>query len=113
MTQAKISTSVLSQPELGRLAELFRCFAEPTRLALLQELKSGPRSVSELVAALAATQANVSKQLKHLYQAGLISRTRDGNSVIYSIAEPFVFDICRLACNKLNRDAHKLLRLRF
>ena len=113
MKQAKKSAPVLSPVELARLAELFRCFAEPTRLALLQELKPGPRSVGELVAALAATQANVSKQLKHLHQAGLISRTRDGTSVIYAIAEPFVFEICSLACNKLNRDAKRLMSLRF
>jgi DNA-binding transcriptional ArsR family regulator len=112
MTQAK-KTPPLSPAELGRLAELFRCFAEPTRLALLQELKPGPRSVGELVARLSATQANVSKQLKHLHQAGLISRTREGTSIIYAIADPFVGDICALACNKLNRDTQKLVRLRF
>lgn len=112
MTQAKKSTA-LSPLELGRLAELFRGLSEPTRLALLQELKAGPRSVGGLVTALAATQANVSKQLKHLHQAGLITRTRDGNSVIYAIDEPFVFEICALACNKLNRDAKKIMSLRF
>ncbi len=113
MKQAKKTTSVLSPAELERLAELFRSFAEPTRLALLQELKSGPQSVNELVAALTTTQANVSKQLKHLHQAGLISRTRMGNSVIYAITEPFVLEICALACSKLNRDVQKLLKLRF
>lgn len=112
MPQAK-KTIPLNQVELARLAELFRCFSESTRLALLQELKSAPRSVGNLVAALGGTQANVSKQLKHLHQAGLISRLREGNSVIYGIAEPFVFEICKLACNKLNQDSQKLKRVRF
>lgn len=112
MAQAKTSQN-LSHAELARLAELFRCFAEPTRLALLQELKAGPQSVGGLVTATAGTQANVSKQLKLLHQAGLLSRTREGSAVIYAIAEPFVFDLCALACDKLNRDAQKLPRLRF
>lgn len=112
MAQAK-NTRNLSQTELERLAELFRCFGEPTRLALLQELKSGPLTVGELVVSLGCTQANVSKQLKHLHQAGLLSRSRGGNTVSYAISEPFVFEICALACNKLNRDAAKLPRLRF
>ena len=104
---------ILTNPELERLAELFRTFSEPTRLALLQELKAGPRAVGDLVDALHATQANVSKQLKPLHQAGLVTRTRDGTSVIYAIAEPLVFEICKLACEKLNRDASKLVRMRF
>lgn len=98
---------------MERLAELFRCFAEPTRLALLQELKAGPRSVGELVLASGGTQANVSKQLKHLHQAGLLSRTREATTVVYAISEPFVFELCALACNKLNQDAARLLRLSF
>jgi DNA-binding transcriptional ArsR family regulator len=112
MAQAKKSQN-LSLAELARLAELFRCFSEPTRLALLQELKAGPHSVGELVSATAGTQANVSKQLKVLHQAGLISRVREGSTVIYAVSEPFVFELCALACNKLNRDAQKLPRLRF
>jgi DNA-binding transcriptional ArsR family regulator len=112
MSQGK-KLHILTYPELERLAELFRTFSEPTRLALLQELKAGPRAVGDLVDALHATQANVSKQLKHLHQAGLVSRARDGTSVIYSIAEPLVFEICKLACEKLNRDASKLVRMRF
>jgi len=112
MSQGK-KLHVLTYPELERLADLFRTFSEPTRLALLQELKAGPRAVGDLVDALHATQANVSKQLKHLHQAGLISRSRDGTSVIYAIAEPMVFEMCKLACEKLNRDAAKFVRLRF
>ncbi|WP_338687003.1 metalloregulator ArsR/SmtB family transcription factor [Haloferula helveola] len=91
--------------ELERVATFFRAFSEPTRLALLQELKSGPCSVGELVALLPTTQANVSKQLKILHDAGLIERRKEGTSVIYSVAEPVVMELCRIACDKLNREA--------
>ena len=95
------------------MAGLFKAFAEPGRLAILQELKSGERSVSELVDALPTSQANVSKQLKLLHEAGVVNRRKDGTQVIYQIADPMVFELCRLVCEKLNRDAVRPARLSF
>ena len=102
----------LDLPELERVAMFFRAFAEPTRLALLQELKERERSVSELVENLPTTQANVSKQLGVLHQAGLVKRRKEGTQVIYSIQEPAVMELCRIACEKLNR-APRPRELRF
>ncbi|MCW1926038.1 metalloregulator ArsR/SmtB family transcription factor [Luteolibacter arcticus] len=99
--------------DLERVANLFRVFAEATRLALLQELKDRPKSVGELVDALPTTQANVSKQLKMLYDSGLVTRTKQGTSVIYEICEPMVFELCKIACDKLNRPASKPRKLSF
>jgi DNA-binding transcriptional ArsR family regulator len=95
----------LEMAELDRVAAFFRAFSEPTRLALLQELKKEPRTVGELVEALPTTQANISKQLKTLHTAGLLHRERDGVHVIYSIAEPVVLELCRIACDKLSAGA--------
>jgi DNA-binding transcriptional ArsR family regulator len=103
----------LDLKELERVADLFRVFSEATRLALLQELKEGPKSVGELVETLPTTQANVSKQLKALYDAKLVTRTKQGTSVIYSISEPMVFELCKLACEKLNRPAEKPKKISF
>jgi len=90
---------------LERIAAFFKVFAEPTRLAILQLLRRGPASVNELVAALPTSQANVSKQLKTLHDADLLKREQRGTQVIYSIAEPLVFELCELVCSKLNRRA--------
>lgn len=95
----------LQPAELDRIASFFRVFSESTRLSLLQELKSGPKSVGELVAALPSTQANISKQLKTLYDAGLVSRQKQSTRVIYSIIDPFVLELCNIACAKLNQAA--------
>jgi DNA-binding transcriptional ArsR family regulator len=103
----------LNLSELERVATLFRVFAEATRLALLQELKDGPKSVGELVDSLPTTQANVSKQLKMLHDAGLVTRTKQGTNVIYEICEPMVFELCKIACDKLNRPAAKPRKLSF
>ncbi len=103
----------LQADQLERVANLFRAFAEPTRLAILQELKSGEMSVSEIVALLPTSQANVSKQLKLLYDAGLVTRRKQATQVLYAIAESMVFELCSLVCEKLNRDSAKPAKLRF
>jgi DNA-binding transcriptional ArsR family regulator len=103
----------LNSTQLERVANLFRAFAEPTRLAILQELKSGEMSVSEIVDQLTTSQANISKQLKLLYDAGLVSRRKRATQVLYGIAEPMVSELCALVCDKLNRDAEKPVKLTF
>lgn len=103
----------LDSTQLERVANLFRAFSESSRLAIVQELKSGERSVSEIVDALPTSQANVSKQLKLLHDAGVVSRRKQGTQVLYQIADPMVFELCRLVCDKLNRDAVRPARLRF
>ncbi len=103
----------LETAQLERVANLFRAFSEASRLAIVQELKSGERSVSEIVDALPTSQANVSKQLKLLYEAGVVSRRKEGTQVLYQIADPMVFELCRLVCDKLNRDMMKPAKLKF
>ena len=99
--------------QLERVANLFRAFAESTRLAILQELKSGELSVSEIVERLTTSQANISKQLKLLHDAGIVHRRKQGTQVLYQISDPMVFDLCSLVCDKLNRDAQKPAKLKF
>jgi DNA-binding transcriptional ArsR family regulator len=99
--------------QLERVATLFRAFAEPTRLAILQELKGGQMSVSEIVEQLHTSQANISKQLKILHDAGLVTRRKQATQVLYTIADDVVFELCRIACDKLNQDAVKPAKLAF
>jgi DNA-binding transcriptional ArsR family regulator len=103
----------LNAQQLERVAAMFRAFAEATRLAIFQELKGGELSVSEIVDRLTTSQANVSKQLKLLHDAGLVVRRKQGTQVLYQIADPMVFDLCRLVCEKLNNDAVKPAKLKF
>lgn len=102
----------LDADQLERVAGFFRAFSESTRLALLQELKSAPRSVNELVSELTTSQANISKQLKILHDAGLVARKKEGTKVIYSIDEPAVLELCQIACGSLNQQARPK-KLRF
>jgi DNA-binding transcriptional ArsR family regulator len=99
--------------QLERVAGTFRAFGDGTRLSILQELKEGEMTVTEVVGRLTTSQANVSKQLKVLHDAGILSRRKQGAQVLYQIADPMVFELCRLVCEKLNRDAVKPTKLRF
>ncbi len=92
-------------PHLDAVAELFGVLSESTRLRILQHLQQGPSTVSGLVDALGIRQANASKHLGILYQAGLLKRERDGNLVRYSIRMRLVFKLCDLVCDELHRGA--------
>jgi DNA-binding transcriptional ArsR family regulator len=61
-----------------RLDTTFAALADPTRRAILNRLASGEASVMELAKPFAMSQPAISKHLKVLERAGLISRGRDG-----------------------------------
>ena len=60
-----------------RLDATFAALADPTRRAILARLAAGDASVNELAAPFAMSQAAISKHLKVLERAGLVSRGRD------------------------------------
>ena len=61
----------------GHLDATFAALADPTRRAILARLASGEASVTELAEPFAMSQPAISKHLKVLERAGLISRGRD------------------------------------
>jgi DNA-binding transcriptional ArsR family regulator len=64
-----------------------RVFSEPTRIRLMEFLNDGEATVQELTDRLATTHQNVSKHLGILYQAGVVSRRKDGPCVRYALAD--------------------------
>ena len=64
-------------PITDRLDATFIALADPTRRAILARLASGDASVTELAEPFAMSQPAISKHLKVLERAGLISRGRD------------------------------------
>jgi ArsR family transcriptional regulator len=86
---------------LEQVAERFRVLGEPMRLRLLDSLRHGERSVSELVERTGESQANVSKHLALLHVAGLVGRRREGTTVFYTLTDPSIFQLCDLVCGRL------------
>ncbi|HEX2066810.1 MAG TPA: metalloregulator ArsR/SmtB family transcription factor [Candidatus Thermoplasmatota archaeon] len=69
---------------------LLRLISEATRHRLLHTLRSGEKSVGQLVALLADEQSNLSHHLALLRQAGLVSSRRQGRNQLYRLADPEV-----------------------
>ncbi len=61
--------------------------ADPTRILLLYLLDDGPRYVTELAEMLDVSQPTVSRHLKVLRERGLVTSTRDGNTVHYALRD--------------------------
>lgn len=88
-------------PTLELVAERFKTLSEPMRLAILNALRSGERSVSELVAETGGSQANVSKHLGILFGQGLVARRKEGVFAYYAIRDPSLFELCELVCRSI------------
>jgi DNA-binding transcriptional ArsR family regulator len=90
----------INQPERGSAAigaRLFRGFADPTRLAVIQALARGEKRVADLVAEVRSSQPNVSGHLACLKQCGLVRDRPEGRQVFYRIASPEVLDLLAAA----------------
>ena len=93
------------------VAQRFRVIGEPMRIKLLDQMRDGERSVGDLAEVLGASQQNVSKHLGVLHQAGIVSRCKDGNRVIYAIADDSVFALCETVCGGLARQVAEIAQL--
>ena len=103
--------SPLPEPLVELIAQRFRLLGEPTRIKLLDALRAGPATVTELQAASDASQQNVSKHLGMLVDAGLVRRVKDGNRAYFSIADESLFDLCEQVCGALRRQIAELDQL--
>ncbi len=74
-------------------AELFRALAHSTRIRILELLRVGEMSVSELEQRLGIEAASVSQHLGVLRGQDLVSARREGSSVFYRLREPKIVDL--------------------
>jgi DNA-binding transcriptional ArsR family regulator len=91
-----VPTEVVQQ-----VASYFSILSEPMRLRILNLLHDGEKCVQELVEATQTSQANVSKHLKVMLQAGILDRRTEGTSAYYSVSDELIFDLCGLVCDRL------------
>jgi DNA-binding transcriptional ArsR family regulator len=81
---------------------------EPMRIKLLDRLRDGDATVQDLQEATGASQQNVSKHLGVLLNARIVSRSKQGTSAVYEIADASVFELCDLVCGGLRRQLDDL-----
>jgi len=90
------NSRLLTAEELEKVALRFRLLGEPMRLRLLQAVCRQPRTVNEIVNAVGASQANVSKHLALLAEAGILSREKSGQRVYYGMKDQLAIKLCVL-----------------
>jgi len=78
---------VASDDLLELVARRFQVLGEPTRIKILALLEDREISVQQLTTELDSTHPNVSKHLGVLHRAGMVARRKDGNRVLYRLAD--------------------------
>jgi DNA-binding transcriptional ArsR family regulator len=94
----------LTNDALTEVAQYFQALSEPTRLRILNTLRSGERNVGELTGLCECSTANVSRHLATLAERGMVTREGRGTSVYYRIADPNVYALCDLVCGSIARN---------
>jgi DNA-binding transcriptional ArsR family regulator len=97
--------TALTRPVLEQLADRFKALAEVNRLAIMNSLREGERTVSELMEITRLGQANLSKHLTQLHRLGFVARRKEGLNVYYRLQDQDVFRICDIMCGRLTREA--------
>lgn len=92
-----------SDDELEDIALHFRLLGEPMRLKILRAVCRAPRSVNDIVDAVGATQANVSKHLSLLAAAGILTRKKKGQCVYYGLKDELTLRMCELVHSRLGK----------
>src|ERR1700687_4531003 len=96
MMTTRNSTNPAAAGVLEQIATRFKMLGEPMRLRILQVVCKQPRMVNDIVTALGATQANVSKHLSLLAAAGILERKKDGQRVYYGMKDQLAVKLCEL-----------------
>ena len=68
-------------------AQMCQGLADPTRILILYSLDENPRYVTDLAETVGASQPTVSRHLKILRDRGLVTATREGNAVRYTLRD--------------------------
>ena len=103
----------MSDGLLERVAQQFKLLSEPSRLRILQLLLEGEKTLTELVAAMETTQANITHQLSLLAGGGLVAKERAGMHVYYRINDPTLTQLNDLVCNsRMEQGEADLIQLR-
>jgi DNA-binding transcriptional ArsR family regulator len=99
---------MLNKKIVDFVARRFQVLGEPCRLRILDALHGGPMTVAQIVNHVDGSQPNISKHLQILFDAGLVSRERSRNNMLYGVADPVVFRLCELVCRSTARRAAAL-----
>ena len=91
-----MNQNIPDKETLEQIADLFKGFADPTRVRILSLLQQRELCVTDIVDAVEISQSAVSHQLRILKQMHLIKFRREGKNLWYSLADDHVKTILRM-----------------
>lgn len=89
----EVKKSLPDDDEIFELAELFKMFADSTRMKIISALKEKELCVGEIAFITNTTQSAISHQLRILKQSKLVKYRKEGKSVYYSLDDEHVNEI--------------------
>lgn len=92
-------------------ASLCRALSNPIRLMIIDVLKDGEATVSELQDVLGTQQPNLSQHLAVLRSAGIVESRKDGAKAHYSLTNPRIVEACSLVRSILRDQSERLGRM--
>ena len=92
-------------------SEVCKTLASPKRLEILNALKEGEKTVTELVDILGVPKANVSQHLAVMRHKGILRTRREGVNIFYSVANAKVIQACILMREVLTEQMQEKSRL--
>lgn len=88
-----VNDNMPDEEEVYYLAELYKVFADPTRIRILYVLTKSEMCVRDIAKVLNMTQSSISHQLRVLKQSRLVKFKREGKVIFYSLADEHVYTI--------------------
>lgn len=74
-------------------ADVFQVLSNPTRIHIVECLKTGEMTVSSILERVAIEPANASQHLAVLRSKGLVANRKEGNQVYYSLRDPLLIEV--------------------
>ncbi len=78
-------------------ADFFKALAHPLRIRILELLSEGDKNVNELQSLIGSEGSAVSQQLTVLRAKNIVSGTKDGNKVVYTLKDPMIIELLTVA----------------
>ncbi len=92
-------------------AEVCKTLASPKRLEIINTLKMGEKTVTDLVNILGVSKANVSQHLALMRHKGILTSRREGVNIYYRVANPKVIEACTLMRDVLTEQMKEKSKL--
>ncbi len=87
----------MTRPIYQVKADFFKTLAHPARIRVLELLRDGERSVSELIPEVGLEASHLSQQLGILRRANVLQSRKEGSTVYYSVTDRRIFDLLEVA----------------